>query len=112
MPYSRKEMPLMTGPGMVWMRAASGPTNEQMMEMTMDIYHGDELLLHRGPQVHWWLNGFKMSDTIYIPASLRMEFSIVMKDEAMVRAFCNAIKNHYRRDATYTVDGLTVSVVW
>lgn len=86
--------------------------DEQMMEMTMDIYHGDELLLHRGPQVHWWLNGFKMSDTIYIPASLRMEFSIVMKDEAMVRAFCNAIKNHYRRDATYTVDGLTVSVVW
>ena len=34
MPYSRKEMPPMTGPGMVWMRAASGPTNEQMMEMT------------------------------------------------------------------------------
>ena len=44
--------------------------------------------------------------------SLKMELSIVMKDEAMVRAFCNAIKNHYRRDATYTVDGLTVSVVW
>ncbi len=34
MPYSRNEMPPMTGPGMVWMSAASGPTNEQMMEST------------------------------------------------------------------------------
>ena len=34
MPYSRNEIPPMTGPGIVWIRAASGPTNEQMMLST------------------------------------------------------------------------------
>ena len=34
MPYSRNEIPPMTGPGIVWISAASGPTNEQMMLST------------------------------------------------------------------------------
>ena len=34
MPYSRKEMPPMTGPGMVWIRADSFPMKEQMIERT------------------------------------------------------------------------------
>ena len=41
-----------------------------------------------------------------------MKFSIVMTDEDMLNAFCKAIDNHYRHDITYTVDGLTVNVIW
>ncbi len=83
-----------------------------LLEMKMDIYHGDELLLTRGPEPHWWLNAFKMSDTVYLPASLTMKFDIVMKDKEMLEAFCKAVDNHYRHDVTYTVSGLKVSVVW
>lgn len=87
-------------------------TDEQMMEMTLQIYHGDELLVDQQPQMHWWINGFNMSDRMYIPDSLTMKFSILMPDEDMLKAFCEAIDNHYRKDVTYTVEGLKINVVW
>jgi hypothetical protein len=34
MPYSRKEMPPITGPGTVWISMDSFPTTEQRMEST------------------------------------------------------------------------------
>lgn len=87
-------------------------TDEQMMNMTLQICHGDKVLVDEGPIMHWWINGFNMSDRMYIPSSLTMKFSIDMPDEEMVKAFCESIDNHYMRDVTYTVEGLTVNVVW
>lgn len=86
--------------------------DEQMLKMTLEIYHEDKLLIGHEPQMHWWLNGFQISDTLYVPKSLTMKFSLEMKDKEMLSAFCNAVDKHYRHDMTYTVDGLTVSVVW
>lgn len=86
--------------------------NEQMMNMSMELYHGDELLMSRPKQLHWWLTGFKITDTLYPAKSQTLKFSIEMKDEEMLNAFCNAVENHYRGDMKYTVDGLTVNVVW
>lgn len=86
--------------------------NEQMMNMSMELYHGDELLMSRPKQLHWWLTGFKITDTLYPAKSQTLKFSIEMKDEEMLNAFCNAVENHYRGDMEYTVDGLTVNVVW
>ncbi len=87
-------------------------TDEQMMNMTLQVIHGDKVLVDEGPMKHWWINGFNMSDRMYIPSSLTMKFSIDMPDEEMVNAFCKAIDNHFMHDVTYTVDGLTVNVVW
>lgn len=87
-------------------------TDEQMMEMTLELYHGDDLIFSRPKQLHWWITGFKITDELYPADSMTMKFSIDMKDEEMLNAFCNAIENHYRQDITYTVDGLTVNVVW
>ena len=87
-------------------------TDDQLMEMSLQVYHGDELLVNQEPQMHWWVNGFHMGERRYIPDSLTMKFSILMPDEEMLNAFCEAIDNHYRKDVTYTVDGLTISVVW
>ena len=86
--------------------------DEDLMEMSLEIWRGDKLLVYQEPQMHWWINGFNMSDKMYIPQSLTMKFSIVMMDEEMLNAFCKAIDNHYRKDVTYTVDGLKISVVW
>ncbi len=86
--------------------------DEQMMNMSMELYHGDDLLLSRPKQLHWWLTGFKITDTLYPARSQTLKFSIEMKDEEMLNAFCNAVENHYRGDMEYTVDGLTVNVVW
>lgn len=86
--------------------------DEQMMNMSMELYHGDDLLMSRPKQLHWWLTGFKITDTLYPAKSQTLKFSIEMKDEEMLNAFCNAVENHYRGDMEYTVDGLTVNVVW
>lgn len=87
-------------------------TDEQLMEMSLQVYHGEDLLVNQEPQLHWWINGFNMSDRMYIPDSLTMKFSIVMPDEEMLNAFCESINKHYRHDVTYTVDGLKINVVW
>lgn len=87
-------------------------SDEQLLDMTMQIYHGDKLLVDKPMQKHWWINGFNLSDRMYLPMSLTMKFSIVMPDEEMLTAFCQAIDNHYMRDVSYTVDGLTVNVEW
>ncbi len=87
-------------------------TDEQLMEMTLQIYHGDDLLVNQKPQMHWWINGFNMCGRMYIPESLTMKFSIEMHDKEMLDAFCKSIDRHYKKDVSYTVDGLTVNVVW
>ncbi len=87
-------------------------TDDQLMEMSLQVYHGEELLVNQKPQPHWWINGFDMSDRIYIPESLTMKFTILMPDEEMLNAFCKSIDNHYKQDVTYTVDGLKINVVW
>ncbi len=86
--------------------------DEHMLNMSMQILHGDKVLVDEGPMMHWWVNGFNLSDRMYLPESLTMKFSVEMTDEEMLNAFCESIDNHYMNDVTYTVDGLTVYVVW
>ena len=87
-------------------------TDDQLMEMSLQVYHGDDLLVNQEPQMHWWINGFRISERRYIPDSLTMKFSILMPDEDMLNAFCQAIDKNYYHDVTYTVEGLKVNVVW
>lgn len=86
--------------------------DEQMMNMSMKLSHGDDLIIDRPEQLHWWLTGFKVSDVLYPAKTMTLDFTIEMKDEQMLEAFCDAVENHYRNDMTYTVDGLKVNVVW
>lgn len=87
-------------------------SDEQLLNMSMQLSHGDKVLIEKETEKHWWLNGFNMSGTMYLPESLTLSFTVEMPDEEMLRAFCGAIDNHYKQDVSYTVDGLTVSVVW
>ena len=87
-------------------------SDEQLLEMTMQIYHGDELLVNKPLQKHWWINGFNLGKRLYLPESLTMKFSVAMPDKEMRDAFCRSIDNHYMRDVSYTVDGSTVHVEW
>ncbi len=86
--------------------------NSKMLPMSMKLYRGDKLLMERAEENHWWINGFTLSGRMYLPLSLKMEFSIAMPDEEMLEAFCSAIDEHYMHDVSYTVDGLKVNVIW
>ena len=83
-----------------------------MLEMSMKILHGEEEILSLDPARHWWINGFKMGWELYDPDSLTMDATITLKDAQMCEAFCNAIDNNYRHDVRYTVEDLTVHLVW
>ncbi len=86
--------------------------DDQMMEMQMKISYGDKVLIDTKPQTHWWLTGFRLSGTVYDPASLTMEYSIVFPNETMLKAFTDAIDTEDNGESTYTVSGTKVSVVW
>lgn len=82
-----------------------------VMNMSFELTKGDELVLEMSGE-HWWLNGFKLGDTLYKPSSMTLSFSIEFLDEEMANAFAESVNNHYRHDTSCTVDGNTVSVVW
>ena len=86
--------------------------DEQMMNMSMKLYHGKDLLFERPEQLHWWLTGFQIDDRLYPAETLKLDYTIEMKDKEMLNAFCKAIDKHYRNDIKYSVDGLTVNVIW
>ena len=86
--------------------------DEELMDVTMELFHGDEQLFSVGPIKHWWLTGFKVGKTLYLPDTLTLKFSIAFPDETMRDAFLRAVDNHILHDVTYTVDGNTVSAVW
>ncbi len=86
--------------------------DEQMMEMTLELSYKDKTLFKAGPQKHWWLTGFHLSGTVYEPATLTMVYSILFPTEEMRNAFTNSVDNDENGDATYTVDGLKVTVKW
>ena len=87
-------------------------TDEQMISMSLDLYAGDELIMSRKEDLHWWINGFRIGKKYYLPESMTLVTTLTMKDEDMKNAFCEAIENHYMHDVNYYVDGLRVTVAW
>lgn len=83
--------------------------DDELMEMSASLYHGDKLLFSRGPDMHWWISAFQLSKVIYQPKDLTMTFSITFPDEELFGAFTAAIDSHGAHDVTYTTDGLTVN---
>lgn len=85
--------------------------DDDMLTMSLDVYHKDKLLLHRGPLEHWWVTGFAVDDTCYVPATLTLVTTITMKDKEMFDAFTNALKKKwYALD--YETNGLDVTITW
>ena len=87
--------------------------DDECLKMGFELFHGDDLIVKRDEQTHWWVNGFKLSkDEIYLPNELNINFNIEMKDEEMLKAFCDAVDSNIYGDVTYTVDGLNVNLIW
>ncbi len=87
-------------------------SDDEMLLMSCRLYHGDDLVMKKGPEYHWWLSAYKLSKTIYFPTELTLDFEITMPDEGMLAAFTAAMDAEENGDVAYTVDGLTVKGVW
>lgn len=86
--------------------------DEKMLPMALKISCGEKVLLNKTLQDHWWINGFNMSGKMYPPEALTLEYRVIMPDEEMRDAFCEALDNCRQKDLSYTVDGLEVMVLW
>lgn len=87
-------------------------SDDEMMNMTLQLYHKDDQIFSIGPMRHWWANGFKITKNIYQPKDLTMKFAMEMPDEEMLRAFAAAIDAEGTGDITYVIDGLTIYVTF
>lgn len=84
--------------------------DEDMLDMSMTLSKGDNVLLKRDEVKHWWLAGFALGKKVYLPSTLTISATITLKDEDMLNAFCAALDGFDK--ITYDVDGLRVSLVW
>ena len=85
-------------------------SDEDMLVMSMDVYHGDELLFSRPAEKHWWVTGFQLSDTAYLPWSMTIVSTVTMKDEAMLAAAAEAFDS--MRGISYEINGLDLTFTW
>ena len=87
-------------------------SDDEMLPMQAALYHGDDLLMQRGPVTHWWLSAFKLTKVIYLPQTLTLRFAITFPNAQMQTAFLKAAKGQNAGRVTCTADGLTVQCVF
>ena len=85
-------------------------SDDECLDMTLDVTHGDVDILHMPKQHNWWISGYAFDDTTYDAKSLTMVSTITMMDEDMLNAFTAALNG--KSDITYTVSGLDVTFTW
>lgn len=81
--------------------------DEDMMNMSIEIYHDNELIFKEGPMKHWWITGFNIGDRYYLPESLLMKGTIEFPNEEMASLFINAASR--KRQLTVSRDACLVS---
>ncbi len=64
-------------------------SDDDLVEMTMELYKGDEKYFTRGPERHWWLTGFKLLDAA-APSSLSLNIMLTLDEDGMADAFFKA----------------------
>lgn len=80
--------------------------------MSLQVSIGNKILVNRKLQDHWWICGFNLGEKLYLPSALTLRSALVMPDKEMLEAFTAAIDSNIMGDVSYTVDGLSVNVVW
>ena len=86
-------------------------SDEDMLVMSIAVYHGDKLIFKREPTLHWWVTGFAIDDTAYLPESLTLISTVTMRDEEML----NLVKGELEKKKgiiDYEVNGLDVTITW
>ena len=76
------------------------------LELSATLHRDGAVLFTRGPEVHWWLTGFKWG-VLSDPGQLSVDVAITLKDDEMCRAFMAGIAG--RPYPNLNVNGTTVS---
>ena len=81
-------------------------SDADMLELSSTLRRNGTVLFTRGPEMHWWLTGFKWG-VLSGPAQLSVDVAITLKDDAMRDAFLAGISG--RPYPNLQINGTTVS---
>lgn len=84
--------------------------DEDMMVMSMQLYHQEDLIFELGPTLHWWLTGFKLHHEAYIPKSLTLHGNIEFPTKEMADLFVDSADD--TGEVETIQNGANVSFVW
>lgn len=84
-------------------------SDDEMLVMSIELYHGDDLLVKREPELHWWMTGFRVTDKAYLPESMTVKGTIEMRDEEMADLFIASAKKNGMQASR---DGVLVYYEW
>jgi hypothetical protein len=92
------------------MRHYASVSEADQLTMKFTLYRNGKELLHRGPESHWWLTGFKWGVFTAHSSDLRMDIEIVFPKTEMRDAFKKALKD--KRYVTSEKDPLSIAFTY
>ena len=85
-------------------------SDEEMLDMTMEVYHNDQLIIDRDETRHWWLCGLRFGTPIP-PEELLFKGTVEFNDEEMMNKFIEAAAE-FSEEMTVSANGNTVEFIW
>ncbi len=85
-------------------------SDEEMLNMSMVLTRGDEVILDLSERRHWWICGFDFGNPIP-PEELLLNGTIEFEDKEMMNKFIESAKE-FEDEMTVTADGMKVNIVW
>lgn len=85
-------------------------TDEEMLDMSMKVTYGDEVVVNREEMKHWWLCGFRFGTPIP-QDELQLNGTIRFEDEEMMNSFLEA-SQEFSDEMTVSADGMKVTIIW
>lgn len=85
-------------------------SNDDLLQMSYTLKKNGQLLFTREAK-HWWLTGFILGE-FSEPSELTMNIKITLKDEVMLEAFLNGLRNAGYSDGQFIVAKNTVSLTF
>lgn len=85
-------------------------SDEDMLNMGMELYKGDKLIFKREPTRHWWITGFQIMPKTYIPYTLTLKGTIEFTDPEMQRLFIESASKY--KQLKVTANSNVVTYIW
>ncbi len=83
---------------------------DDLMLMSMNLYHDGNLIFSRGPEMHWWITGFNVNKYCYLPDALVMTGTVEFPDEEMAELFTEEANKKFALSAIR--EGRVVSYIF
>ncbi len=86
-------------------------TDDQRLDMSLQLYCKDEVILELDTQPHWWLAGFAVGPFLPID-DMTIVGTVTFNSRGMLDAFMEEVSNGSHENFKAEVNGLTVSYSW